>query len=105
MGRRAREERGSMEQRKIWTHFQDPTNDGFKEAEARYAALVALVERRAMTGRALNVGIGGGGVERRLRDRGWTVASLDPDEDAVARLRADGVDARQGFLRQMPFDE
>jgi len=93
-----------MEQGKIWAHFQDPTNDGFRNAEARYRALVALVERHVTKGRALNVGIGGGGVERRFQSHGWSVASLDPDGDAVARLRAEGVDARQGYAQQMPFD-
>lgn len=93
-----------MEQGKIWAHFQDPANEGFQTAEARYRALVGIVDRRAARGRALNLGIGGGGVERELQGRGWSVASLDPDANAVERLRADGVDARQGYAQQMPFD-
>jgi SAM-dependent methyltransferase len=93
-----------MEQSKIWAHFQDPANDGFREAAARYQTLVALVERQVPRGRALNLGIGGGGVERGFLDRGWTVASLDPDASAVARLRAEGIDARHGYAQAMPFE-
>jgi SAM-dependent methyltransferase len=93
-----------MEQSKIWAHFQDPASDVFKEAAARYRALVALAERQVPRGRALNLGIGGGGVERGFLTRGWSVASLDPDADAVARLRADGIDARQGYAQAMPFE-
>lgn len=96
--------RAQMEQSKIWAHFQDPANDGFREAAARYRILVGLVERHVRRGRALNLGIGGGGVERDLASRGWSVASLDPDGDAVARLRAEGIDARQGYAQAMPFE-
>jgi SAM-dependent methyltransferase len=93
-----------MEQGRIWAHFQDPANDGFREADARYRTLVAVAERHASRGRALNVGIGGGGVERGFRLRGWSVASLDPDAGAVERLRLEGVDARQGYAEKIPFD-
>jgi SAM-dependent methyltransferase len=93
-----------MEQGKIWAHFQDPAHDGFRGAEARYDALTALVERHVARGCALNVGIGGGGVERTLHARGWSVASLDPDTNAVERLRAQGIDARQGYAQEMPFE-
>jgi 2-polyprenyl-3-methyl-5-hydroxy-6-metoxy-1,4-benzoquinol methylase len=62
------------------------------------------VERHTTRGRALNIGIGGGGVERGLMARGWSVASLDPDARAVERLSAQGVDARQGYAQAIPFD-
>ncbi len=93
-----------MEQSKIWAHFQDPANHGFREAAARYRALVGLTERHVPRGRALNLGIGGGGVERGFLNRGWTVASLDPDAGAVDRLRVEGIDARQGYAQAMPFE-
>jgi SAM-dependent methyltransferase len=93
-----------MEQSRIWAHFQDPEHDGFTESEARYSALVARARRHRRAGRALNVGIGGGGVERRLAALGWSVASLDPDPAAVARLRETGVDAREGYLESLPFE-
>jgi SAM-dependent methyltransferase len=93
-----------MEQSKIWSHFQDPANDGFREAGARYRTLVGLAERHVPRGRALNLGIGGGGVERRFLSHGWSVASLDPDANAVDRLRVEGIDARQGYAQTMPFE-
>jgi SAM-dependent methyltransferase len=93
-----------MEQSKIWAHFQDPAHAGFAGAESRYRVLVALAERSIGRGSALNVGIGGGGVERRLEAAGWDVASVDPDPAAVARLGQEGIDARQGYLQQLPFE-
>jgi SAM-dependent methyltransferase len=63
-----------------------------------------LAERQVPRGHALNLGIGGGGVERGFLDRGWTVASLDPDANAVARMRAEGIDARRGYAQAMPFE-
>lgn len=93
-----------MEQTKIWAHFQRPETDAFANAEARYRTLVNLAARSAQRGRVLNVGIGGGGVERRFAGLGWEVASLDPDPKSVERLRATGVDARCGYLQDLPFD-
>jgi SAM-dependent methyltransferase len=93
-----------MEQSKIWAHFQNPASGRFDDAEARYRALIALIKRGVARGRALNIGIGGGGVERGLKGLGWSVASLDPDAEAVARLLQLDVDARQGFAQALPFD-
>ncbi len=93
-----------MDQERIWAHFQDPAHGGFSDAKARYRALVALVERHAERGPVLNIGIGGGGVERELMGRGWPVASIDPDGRAVERLCAEGIDARQAYANTMPFD-
>ncbi|HTO59287.1 MAG TPA: class I SAM-dependent methyltransferase [Pseudomonadales bacterium] len=93
-----------MEQTKIWAHFQRADGDVFEDAEARYRTLVALVARSSRRGRVLNVGIGSGGVERRFAALGWSVSSLDPDPESVERLRATGVDARCGYLQDVPFD-
>ena len=93
-----------MEQDWIWEYFQSCGLDVFRDAEPRYEACVrAALRRHPGIGASLNVGIGSGGVERRLCERGWSVSSLDVSDEAVARLRGSGVDARQGRMEAMPF--
>jgi SAM-dependent methyltransferase len=93
------------DQERIWEHFQGIGADTFAAAEPRYAAVVRVARRRLRggSGRALNIGAGSGGVERRLLALGWEVATLDLTAVAVERLRALGVDARQGRAEAMPF--
>ena len=46
-------------------------------------------------GRLLDVGCGAGTFARHMRARGWDVAATEIDPAVVARLQADGIDARQ----------
>jgi SAM-dependent methyltransferase len=95
-----------VEQDRIWSHFQNRRVEMFGDAEGRYKALSREVASRfGRPGRALNIGIGAGGVEARLVAQGWKMASLDPDAEVVARMQAQGVDARQGYAQQMPFGD
>jgi len=94
-----------VEQELIWSHFQNRRVETFEDARGRYKALAREARRKGRTGRALNIGIGAGGVEAHLLAGGWSVASLDPDAEAVARMRARGSDARQGYAQQIPFAE
>ena len=94
-----------VDQEKIWRHFQGARVDSFGPAEPRYEALVReAFKRRAGHLRVLNIGIGGGGVERRMLAAGWSVMSLDPDSAAVTHMKALGVDARQGYAQQIPVE-
>ena len=95
-----------MEQQKIWAHFQNHRVDAFDHARGRYAAMAVAVARRhrAPGGRVLNIGIGAGGVERLLARRGWQVSCLDPGEQVVAAMAAEGFDARCGWAQDMPFE-
>ncbi len=94
-----------MEQDRIWDHYQTTRVDAFGRAQGRYSAMVREARRRhgAHGGRALNIGIGAGGVERQLQALGWRVAALDPSEAAAASLAQAGIDARCGYAQQMPF--
>jgi SAM-dependent methyltransferase len=94
-----------MGQERIWEHFQGASSETFAAAEPRYAAMVRAAVRRTRgeVARALNIGAGSGGVERRLLALGWQVSTLDVTAVAVERLRAVGVDARQGRAEAMPF--
>ena len=95
-----------MDQEKIWAHFQGTGVHSFELAEPRYEALAKEALRRCQgtTGRVLNIGIGSGGVEKRMLAAGWSVASLDPDSAAVARMRSLGVDAKVGLAQNIPLD-
>lgn len=95
-----------MQQDKIWDHFQTTRVDSFDHARGRYVAMVGAVRRAhgAAAGRVLNIGIGAGGVERLLAERGWQVSSLDPSQAAVDAMARTGVDARCGWAQAMPFD-
>lgn len=96
-----------MEQHRIWRYFQNEAVHSFSRAAGRYEVLVKVVLRstRIERGRCLNIGIGGGGVERGLLKAGWMVSSLDLDDRSVASMRQLGVDARQGYVQCMSFPD
>ncbi len=57
-------------------------------------------------GRLLDVGCGNGQFLAEMRDLGWKVTGLDPDERAVRLAREErGLEAYQGTLRDMKFPE
>ncbi len=66
--------------------------------------MLPVKRRTGRVGRVLNIGIGGGGVERRMLAAKWSVMSLDPDKAAVIQMKALGVDARQGYAQQIPVE-
>src|SRR5688572_14323417 len=97
------------DQHKIWQHFQNAAPESFAAARPRLEFLLKQIARRI--GRnpgvgagarrdgvaaVLNIGIGNGYFERQAKARGWTIHSLDPDEQAVARLAAEGIGAQVG---------
>lgn len=57
-----------------------------------------LSRRRAAGARVLDVGSGNGEFLRRANEMGWHAIGLDPDPDAVATCRAEGLEAFQGFV-------
>lgn len=93
------------DQAKIWQHFQNAAPESFAAAHPRLDFLIGQIARRA-SGRApsvLNIGIGDGYFERGAQARGWTVHSLDPDEQAVQRLATDGIAAQVGVVEKIPL--
>ena len=94
-----------MEQSKIWNHFQsvDTGVDIFEQSNPRYAYIAAHVNPGQ---RALNIGVGRGGLERMLIQRGVDTYSLDPGEASIAQIRKDlqlGDKAQVGWSQSMPF--
>ncbi len=86
-------------QEKIWKHFQNAAKGSFELAWPRLDALVRKTARlvarlpaeRARRPVVLNIGVGDGRFEQQAAARGWEVHSLDPDAEALARLKSAGL--------------
>ena len=96
-------------QGRIWSHFQNAAPEIFKDSHPRQEFLARrALGRDAPSGSSLavlNIGVGDGYLERRLLELGCRVSSLDPDVDAVQRLRSSGVDAHAGSIDEIPFQD
>ncbi|HEX5104144.1 MAG TPA: class I SAM-dependent methyltransferase [Pirellulaceae bacterium] len=91
------------DQHKIWQHFQNASPESFAAAHPRLEFLIGQIAQRT-SGRqpaVLNIGIGDGFFERRAKARGWKVHSLDPDEQAVERLKGEGISAQVGTIEHI----
>lgn len=96
-----------MEQGKIWNHFQTPDSDIniFKLSTPRYLYLASQVPAGA---KALNIGVGRGGLERMLLERNVDVYCLDPGSPAIEYVRAEiglGEKAQVGRSEAIPFSD
>lgn len=97
-----------MEQSKIWEYFQNDesiSRVSFANATPRYRFIAKQVKPRE---KALNIGVGAGGLEAILLAKGVDVSCLDPSEASIAALRQRlplGERARIGVSQSMPFEE
>jgi SAM-dependent methyltransferase len=96
-----------MHQEKIWEYFQndDEVGDAVFNARPRYEFVANQI---APGTRALNIGVGRGGLEAILIERNVKVSSLDPGEKSIERVRRQlglGEAAKVGFSQDMPFDD
>lgn len=95
------------DQQKIWQHFQNAAPESFAAARPRLVFLIGQIARRT-SGPApavLNIGIGDGHFERQAKSRGWQIHSLDPDEQAVERLKGEGIAAQVGQIERISFSD
>lgn len=93
-----------MKQDRIWDYFKGEGVDNFDQAVPRLNYLFRRA-RRFSNGRrlrALNIGTGNGWLERRCLREGWETHALDPSEESVRRLGAEGIDAKRGHVETMP---
>lgn len=94
-----------MDQKEIWNFFQndDQMSDIFEGARPRYEFLAKQINSGMSV---LNIGVGRGGLEGILINRGIKVSCLDPNEDSINGLRkqyALGDRAQVGFSQCIPF--
>jgi SAM-dependent methyltransferase len=94
-----------MDQTKLWDHFQNDNEIGdvFAGARSRYQFLARHIAPEMAV---LNIGVGRGGLESILLNKGAVVSALDPSEKSIAKLRelfALGDRAQVGFSQAMPF--
>jgi len=93
-------------QQPIWSHFQsEGAANVFRASHPRHAAILRKIGRLAgsRAPAVLNIGIGDGNLEKKARDLGWQICSLDPDPQAVGRLCDQGIAAQAGFVETIPF--
>lgn len=96
-----------MDQEKIWDYFQndDEVGEAVFNARPRYE----FVARQIAPGmHVLDIGVGRGGLESILVEKGVAVSALDPGErsiDSVRRQFGLGDSAKVGFSQAIPFPD
>lgn len=96
-----------MDQTNIWDHFQNAgeTADVFTAALPRYEF---IAQKIAPGTNVLNIGVGRGGLESVLVEKGVLVNCLDPSQSSIDRLREEhqlGERAKVGFSQSIPFED
>ncbi len=95
----------SVEQEKIWEHFQNEGIESFSRSQGRLEFLVRCLSPAK---RVLNIGVGNGALELLAVTKGVDVWSLDPSERAIDRLRQSlgmGEKAQVGYSQELPFPD
>jgi SAM-dependent methyltransferase len=94
-----------MQQQALWSRFQNERTDLFTGAYWRLERLVHYASTRYKAPDVVNIGTGDGYLERHAARLGWHVTAIDPDERAINRLRAAGVDGRVGVVERIPLPD
>jgi 2-polyprenyl-3-methyl-5-hydroxy-6-metoxy-1,4-benzoquinol methylase len=76
-----------------------------EQIEAKFASILAHVERETGVGRVLDVGAGPGFLLSAARLRGWDAVGVEPNPWAAAYARDElGLDVRTGTLEEAAFE-
>lgn len=92
-----------MGQEAIWDHFQ---NEGVSSFDVSADRCSFLASKLRLGQRALNIGIGNAGLERRAKAKGVDIWSLDPSAKAIERARDElGDKVQVGYSQNLPFPD
>ena len=92
-----------MEQDKIWDYYQNEAIDTF---DGSYGRLSFLVDSMQPGERVLNIGVGGGILEKMALVKGVDIFSLDPSQSSIENLRNKVGEerAKVGYSQNIPFE-
>jgi SAM-dependent methyltransferase len=95
-----------MNQTKIWSYFQNERTDVFSDATPRLRFLAAEARKWATSQPCLvlNIGVGSGFLEEVLLREGWSVRSVDPDEEVINKLQKKGREGDVGTIEALPYE-
>ncbi len=96
-----------MEQKKIWDYFQVENKVRFiwENSIPRYKFIARFIKPEEVI---LNIGVGCGGLEKILLDKGCKVSTLDPSQQAIDKIRESlhlGQNAKVGYSQDIPFGD
>jgi len=92
-----------MSQDKIWDYFQNENIDSFKDSWGRLNSIAQAINPGE---KVLNIGVGGGIFEAIAITKGIDIYSLDPNNEAVEKLKTRfnlGDKAKVGQCQEIPF--
>lgn len=92
-----------MNQDKIWDYFQNEGSESFEGSYGRLAYLLKNCKNKTV----LNIGVGGGVLEKLAISYNIDIYSLDPNEKSIKKLQklVGKNKAKVGYSQNMPFED
>ena len=93
-----------MDQEKIWDYFQNNLPESF---HGSYGRLSYLLRDMQPSMKVLNIGIGGGVLERLALQKNIDIYAVDPNEKTVSKIQEliGKEKAQVGYGQNLPFDD
>jgi len=99
-------EKPSTDQNMLWSHFQNERKYAFEGAKPRLDFILNRIRVKHKKSRApvvLNIGAGDGYLDKRAKEQGWKIYTLDPDSQTIERLSYVGISAFKGYIENIPL--
>lgn len=93
-----------MKQDKIWDYFQNEEINSFDGSYGRLSYLLKNIESKA---KILNIGVGGGVLEKIALSKNIDIYSLDPSKSSIEKLQKmiGQEKAKVGYSQDIPFSD
>lgn len=92
-----------MDQKKIWSYFQNKNNKVFESSKYR---LKYLLKNFKKGDKVLNIGVGNGFFEKLALEKKIDIYSLDPDQEIIRKIsKLIGRKAKVGYSSNIPFQD